>query len=89
MHILVPTSKAEDWKQFLAKESHWRTGHSAMALAQCWEASKRRGMPLEVQQLFGVQPTKDVLLPAGTVEGVELAFAWCAGCGRFLRRLTS
>lgn len=52
MHIVVPTTKPEDWKRFLAKASHWKAGHSAMTLAQCWEASKRRGMPPEVQQIL-------------------------------------
>jgi hypothetical protein len=52
MLIVVPTTKPEDWKRFLAKESHWKAGHSAMALAQCWEAGKRTGMPPEVQVIF-------------------------------------
>jgi hypothetical protein len=52
MHIVLPTTKAEDWKRCLAKPSHWKAGHSAMALAQCWEATKRRGLPAEVRAIL-------------------------------------
>ena len=52
MHIVIPTTKPEDWKRLLAKASHWKAGHSAMALAQCWEANKRGGMPPEVQHIL-------------------------------------
>ena len=50
MHICVPTQGAEDWKRLLAKESHWKEGHSAMALAQCWETYRSRGAPPEVEK---------------------------------------
>jgi hypothetical protein len=52
MQIVVPTTKPEDWKRLLAKQSHWKPGYSAMTLARCWEAAKRRGMPPEVQQIL-------------------------------------
>ena len=34
--ILAHISKPEDWRQFLKNEGHWKTGHSAKALAYCW-----------------------------------------------------
>jgi len=46
--IFVPTSGPLDWKRLLAKpERHWKAGHSAMALAQCWEEA-HPGLPAEV-----------------------------------------
>jgi len=35
--LLIPTKGPSCWKQFLAKEKHWKAGYSAMALAHCWE----------------------------------------------------
>lgn len=52
MQVCVPTHNADDWKRFLARESHWKAGYSAMALAQCWEAYKSRGCPPEVARLI-------------------------------------
>ncbi len=52
MHIYVPTVVAEDWKRLLAKAYHWKEGHSAMALAMCWEEFKRQGGPPEVRRLL-------------------------------------
>ncbi|SRR5712692_8093470 len=55
MQICVPTQVPEDWKRLLARESHWKEGYSAMALAQCWEAYKDRGCPPEIDKaLFPV-----------------------------------
>lgn len=46
----LPTKSAEDWKSFLASESHWKKGHSAATLAYCWEEAE--GFPLEIQKVF-------------------------------------
>jgi hypothetical protein len=49
--ICVPTSGVEDWQALLADPvKHWKTGHSAKALAYCWENAS--GFPVEVQELF-------------------------------------
>lgn len=49
--ILHPSGGAEDWQRFLTEpEKQWRTGHSAKALANCWEAAD--GFPPSVQALF-------------------------------------
>ena len=53
MQIFVPTQRAEDWKRLLARESHWKEGYSAMALAHCWEEFKTSGGPPEVLGVLG------------------------------------
>ncbi len=46
--ILIPSKGAESWKDFLAKPKiHWKTGHSAKALAYSWESQK--GFPQNVK----------------------------------------
>lgn len=46
--ILVPTTSADDWKQFLAEpEKQWREGYSAMSLALSWEQAAP-AMPKEI-----------------------------------------
>jgi hypothetical protein len=54
MNICVPTQGPEDWKRFLARESHWKEGYSAMALAQSWEThvNEGRGCPPEIGRLL-------------------------------------
>src|SRR2546422_844943 len=45
--IVVPTRRPTDWKPLLAQpDLHWKAGHSAMALAQCWESAA--GVPPEI-----------------------------------------
>src|SRR5258705_10092189 len=77
-HMFVPTRGAIDWKPLLAQpDLHWKAGHSAMALAQSWEAAT--GFPPEVaaalkasaadelaniELLLGI-PEYDVALPGG------------------------
>jgi hypothetical protein len=46
MPILVPSSGAEAWKDFLADPKHWQTGRSAKSLAYCW--TEADGLPAEV-----------------------------------------
>ncbi len=50
MPILIPTKSPEDWRAFLAEESHWRTGRSAKSLAYCWEEAG--GFPASVKKAF-------------------------------------
>ena len=49
--IFIPTSKPEDWQQFLAEpEKQWRSGFSAKELAISWETAQ--GFPVEFQEVF-------------------------------------
>ncbi len=46
-----PSDDPADWKRLLAKpDLHWKTGHSARALAYSW--TEARGFPKEVQVTF-------------------------------------
>ena len=58
--ILVPTTEAEDWKQFLADpKKQWKIGFSARALACCWEDAG--GLPPEIISVLGqIPPLKDL-----------------------------
>jgi len=57
-----PVSKAEEWKELLAKPNkHWRSGYSAKALAYCWQEAEE--FPLEVKRVFcrsGMDIFKDI-----------------------------
>jgi hypothetical protein len=38
--IVIPATTADDWRRLLAEpEKQWRSGYSAKALAQCWQAA--------------------------------------------------
>jgi hypothetical protein len=52
--ILIPSKTAEDWRQFLADEGHWRTGYSARSLAHCWHDAA--GFPVSVTQALATAP---------------------------------
>ena len=52
MMVYVPTEVAQDWKRLLARAYHWKEGHSAMALAMCWEEYKAAGGPPEVLRML-------------------------------------
>nr|WP_328985019.1 hypothetical protein [Thiorhodovibrio winogradskyi] len=53
--IYIPSSGPLDWKQLLAEpEKHWKTGHSAKALAHCWEESG--DIPDEVRRVLAQAP---------------------------------
>jgi len=60
--IYIPTSKAEQWAQFLADPvKHWREGYSARTLAYSWQEAK--GFPSEVESvLTGQFPSAELLL---------------------------
>ena len=72
--ILIPSSGAEDWKQFLADpEKQWKQGYSAMAAALSWEEST--GVPPEIAEILGPDvelllaiPEHKVALPGGSRE---------------------
>lgn len=50
--IVAPTRSYLDWKPLLAQpDRQWKAGHSAMAIAQCWEAADP-GFPPEVTEAF-------------------------------------
>ena len=47
----VPTNGSEDWKALLARpDEQWKPGHSAKALAYCWEEAN--GFPPDVRTVF-------------------------------------
>ena len=47
----IPTDGPEEWKYLLAEpEKHWKTGHSAKALAYCWEEAQ--GFPKSIARVF-------------------------------------
>ncbi len=60
--IYIPTSNAEQWKQFLAEpEKHWRQGYSARTLANSWQDAD--GFPSEVDSvLASTFPSVELLL---------------------------
>ena len=79
MHkFYIPTTSAQSWKSLLADPvKHWKTGYSAKALAECWEAAQ--GFPEEIAELFkgtdlaGAEfllgiPEHKVPLPGGSKE---------------------
>lgn len=50
--ILVPTSGPENWRALLTDpEKQWRSGYSAKAMAECWEAYP--ALPPEFTGFFG------------------------------------
>lgn len=52
---LQPSQGAEQWKNFLAAEHHWRKGYSARSLAFCWESCPG-AFPQEVKQTLATSP---------------------------------
>ena len=49
--ILVPTTSLDDWKRLLAnRETQWKPGYSAHALADRWQNAQV--FPAEVQTLL-------------------------------------
>ena len=50
----IPSEGPDAWRAFLAKPEHWKTGHSAKALAHSWEAHDR--LPEEVKSLIRTVP---------------------------------
>ena len=68
--VFVPTRGPADWKALLAKpDLHWKPGHSAMALAQCWESAT--GFPPEIAKALrasGAQEIADAELLLGIPE---------------------
>jgi hypothetical protein len=67
-HIYIPTNSAEDWQALLAKPGEqWKKGHSARALAHCWEDAD--GFPPEIAALFAESDVR-------AFENVELLAAF-------------
>jgi hypothetical protein len=49
--ILLPANKPEDWQPHLGDpQKHWKSGHSAKALAYCWQEAQ--GFPNEVKSVL-------------------------------------
>ena len=83
--IFVPSVSGSDWQRLLGKpELHWKSGHSAMSAAACWEDSEPR-LPPEISsaleatgektfaslELLMAVPEWEVELPGGDI---RLAF---------------
>src|SRR5258708_5086158 len=62
--IYITATHAAQWQPLLAvPENHWQPGHSAWALAHCWQAAE--SFPPAVQELFensGIFPGLELLL---------------------------
>ena len=53
--VLIPASDAEQWRSLLAEpEKHWKRGHSARALAYCWQEAN--GFPEDVKTVLKEAP---------------------------------
>ena len=50
----TPSAGPDSWRELLAKPWHWKTGHSAKALAHSWEAHDQ--LPEEVGALIKTAP---------------------------------
>jgi hypothetical protein len=62
--IFIPAMRPEDWKQFLAKEKHWKPGYSAWAIAHCWQEHPD-DFPQDVRRVFsasGLPMFQNILL---------------------------
>ena len=96
--IYVPTEGPEDWKRLLAKpELHWKTGHSAKALAYCWEENNedfpecvKRVFKASCMRLFeGAEfllalPEHGVPLPGGSHPSQNDVFVLAKGEGELI-----
>ena len=62
--FFIPTNTPEDWKSLLAEpDKHWKTGHSAKALAYCWqEANDFTRSVKKVFRTSGIKPFQDIKL---------------------------
>jgi hypothetical protein len=58
--IYMTTSGAEDWRKGLAAAHHWKEGHSAHALASCWEDTDT--FPAEIVHMFTDTPLRGIEL---------------------------
>ena len=96
--IYVPTEGPEDWKRLLAKpELHWKTGHSAKALAYCWEENNE-DLPKCVKRVFKAScirlfegaelllalPEHEVPLPGGSRPSQNDVFVLAKGEGELI-----
>ena len=96
--IYVPTEGPEDWKRLLAKpELHWKTGHSAKALAYCWEENNE-DFPKCVKRVFKAScirlfegaelllalPEHEVPLPGGSRPSQNDVFVLAKGEGELI-----
>ncbi|MFT3810246.1 MAG: hypothetical protein QM698_10040 [Micropepsaceae bacterium] len=71
MPIYVPTEGTESWRRLLADPvKHWAEDHSAMAVAQSWEAA--RGLPPEITALLAQSFDAPELLAAFPEHQVHL-----------------
>ena len=58
--IFIPTVSGSDWQRLLAKPKlHWKSGHSAMAAAACWEENEPR-LPSEITNVLEASGDKSL-----------------------------
>lgn len=96
--IYVPAEGPEDWKRLLAQpELHWKTGHSAKALAYCWE-EHNEDFPKCVKRVFEAScirlfegaelllalPEHEVPLPGGSHPSQNDVFVLAKGEGELI-----
>ena len=48
--IFIPSKGSQDWEPLLANKNHWKPGHSAQELANCWQ--KADDFPESVRKVF-------------------------------------
>ena len=96
--IYVPTEGPDDWKRLLADpDLHWKKGHSASALAYCWEEDnddfpkcvrrvfKASGIRLfERAELLMAFPEYKVPLPGGSRPSQNDIFVLAKGEGELI-----
>ena len=95
--FFIPVTSPEDWKPLLAQpEKHWKTNHSAKALAYCWQNAQ--GFPDSVTNVFrssGIPifidikilvafPEYKVPLPGGKTESQSDVFVLAKGDGKLV-----
>jgi len=95
--FFIPVTSPEDWKPLLAQpEKHWKTNHSAKALAYCWQNAqgfpdsitnvfRSSGIPMFVDiKMLVAFPEYKVPLPGGTTESQSDIFVLAKGDGKLV-----
>ncbi|MCJ7459500.1 MAG: hypothetical protein MUP17_10965 [candidate division Zixibacteria bacterium] len=94
----ICANKPEDWKSLLAKSEHWKNGHSAKALASCWQETEKNDFPESVRRAFNKSgiglfqnielllalPEYKVVLPGGEHPSQNDIFVLATGDNRLI-----
>ena len=88
--IFIPAKSPEEWKSFWAdSDSHWAKGHSAKALAYCWQEANDFPRFEDYNQflaLYGLSGEKDLLIGPVNINGIDLYFGWVKGEPEYLKK---